>query len=111
MARRKIYLAGCMRGRPQLNAPEFRKYAQILRDRGYHVFNPVEATEDIYGDGIFENEAELAVVDERLMFSIDLEWLCNDAEMIALIPGWRDSRGATAERAVAIALGLAVMEL
>jgi hypothetical protein len=41
----------------------------------------------------------------------DLAWICAEADAVALLPGWKDSKGATAERATAIALGLHVIEL
>ena len=41
----------------------------------------------------------------------DLEFICLEADGIALLPGWENSKGAAAERATAIALGLHVMTI
>ena len=41
----------------------------------------------------------------------DLVWICLEADAIALLRGWRFSKGARAEHAAAVALGLQVIEL
>ena len=41
----------------------------------------------------------------------DLWWICKHAEAVALIPGWGNSAGATAELYAARALNLRVIEL
>ena len=41
----------------------------------------------------------------------NLAYICLQADGIALLPGWRNSMGAMAEYAVALALGLSVIEL
>ena len=47
----------------------------------------------------------------REALGVDLAWICTHADGIALLPGWRNSKGATAEHAAAVALGLEVIEL
>ena len=42
----------------------------------------------------------------REALGADLAWICAEADAVAMLPGWETSRGATAERATAIALGL-----
>lgn len=94
----KVYLAGKMRGIPELNFPAFHAAAAKLRAEGHHVFNPAEL-----GDNPAWTIRDYA--------AIDLAWICNHAEAIALLPGWRNSPGATAEHATAVWLGLEVVEL
>ncbi len=91
----KIYLAGPMRGLPGFNFPEFHKYAALLRSRGHEVFSPAEVR--IPQDNM------------RAIFATEMDWICREAEAIALMPGWMQSKGARAEAALAIALDLKVM--
>lgn len=111
----KVYLGGGMRGLPNFGREAFRYWAEKLRSEGHEVFSPAEHSEELYGSHIYANNPEgdeaLAGIDGRLVFEHDLVWLCRHADAIALIPGWQNSKGATAERAVAIALGLKVLEL
>lgn len=93
----RIYLAGKMRGEPDLNFPAFFEAAELLRMRGHVVFNPAE------------NSAHDA--DIRTCLAIDTAWICSSAEAIALLPGWEHSRGAKAELALSEALGHKVMYL
>ena len=111
----KIYLAGPMRGKPYFNAPAFRRWTETLRGEGHEVFSPVENTETLYPvQGVYDNEEgdeDAAGIDGRVVFAADLAWICAEAECVALMPGWTGSKGATAECAVAKALGLRIMEL
>lgn len=47
----------------------------------------------------------------RVALGVDLGWICAEADAVALLPGWERSKGATAERAAAVALGLEIIEL
>ena len=114
----KLYLAGPMRGIPEFNFPAFHKAAAELRAAGYEVFNPAER--DIERDGKDWGKVvpsgDLAAIEQqgfslRVALGEDLEWICKHAEGIALLPGWENSIGATAEYATAIALGLKVVFL
>jgi len=111
----KIYLAGKMRGVPNLNREAFRYWAAILRGEGHEVFSPAEHTERIYGDAVYRDnptgDEAAAGIDGRVVFAADLEWICRHAEAVALMPEWETSLGAQAERAAAIALGLKVIDL
>jgi len=108
----KIYLAGAMRGLPNFNREAFRYWAAKLRAEGHEVYSPIENGEKLYGARIYENNPEgdevRLGVDGRLVFEHDLVWICRHADAVALIPGWENSKGAKAERAVAEALGAAV---
>ena len=110
----KVYLAGKIRGLPQFGREAFRKGAAELRSAGHEVFCPAENTERLYGAAVYEadhGDEEAAGIDRRLVFGLDLDWICRHAEVVALLPGWETSPGATAERAVALALDLQIWEL
>jgi hypothetical protein len=85
-----------MRGIPELNFPVFHEAAALLRSQGHEVFSPAE----------IDNPT-----DDRKALEIELAWICRHAEAIALLPGWENSRGAKAERAVGEALGLKIIDL
>jgi hypothetical protein len=111
----KIYLAGKMRGLPNFGHQAFRDGAAKLRAEGHQVFSPVESTESVYGSNVYrdnpEGDEDKAGIDGRLVFWLDLEFICKHADAIALLPGWENSKGARAELATAMALGLEVMKL
>lgn len=115
----KCYIAGPMRGIPEFNFPAFHAAADLMRSRGYEVFNPAAKDNERHGTDISKGNAagceELAAKEHgfnlREALGMDLAWICAEATAIALLPGWRNSKGATAEHATAIALGLDVIEL
>lgn len=92
-----------MRGIPEFNFPAFHAAAAKLRADGHDVFNPAENDEKMLARG--------EKVTIRNCLGIDLAWICAEAEAVALLPGWVNSKGARAEHATAIALGLQVILL
>ena len=112
----KIYLAGPMRRRPQFNRAAFRRWTESLRAKGHEVFSPQEHSEMMFGRGVTDNqdgdEQRIAQGDPltlpRTLFQFDLSWICTHADGVALLPGGQDSRGASAEAAVARALPIIV---
>lgn len=115
----KIYVAGPMRGIPEFNFPAFHAAAVTLREAGHIVFNPAEADNEIHGTDISKGNAtgdeDIAAADHgfnlREALARDLAFICAHADAVALLPGWQNSKGATAERAVGVALGLKIIEL
>ena len=115
----KIYLAGPMRGIPEFNFPAFFAAAAQLERKGHIVFNPAAKDNEKYGTDISvgnrEGKEDIAASQHgfslREALGADLAWICAEAEAVALLPGWRNSKGATAEYATAVALGLEVIEL
>lgn len=98
----KVYLSGAMSGLPDQNFPEFHRCAKILRDKGFEVFSPAEQDE---ADGLVDQpETPWAVFLRR-----DIKALM-DCEAIAMIPGWRKSKGACLEHYNAVALGMPVYD-
>jgi hypothetical protein len=114
----RIYIAGPMRGIPYFNSPEFDRVAGIWRAVGYvkEVCNPCDHDRDVYGPEIFNSPtgdvADIAHLGfdhvETLLW--DLDWIARKATTIVCLPGWRASTGATAEVALALALGKTVIE-
>lgn len=113
----RIYLAGPMSNIPHFNYPAFNAAAAELRSAGHVVFNPAEHDIETFGKdisnptGCAETAAKEHGFDRRAALKADLSWICDNAEGIALLPGWERSSGANAERALATALGLKIIDL
>src|SRR5689334_4430148 len=114
-----IYVAGPMRGIPEFNFPAFNAATQKLRQDGHFVFNPAERDMERHGTdiskgnstGSLEQAAKEHGFNLRDALCDDLTFICKTADAVALLPGWQRSKGATAERATAEALGLEIIEL
>mgnify|MGYP001581332383 CR=1 FL=1 len=119
----KIYIAGPMRGFKDFNFPAFFKTAEILRQQGHIVFNPAERDTNAHGAERLKSETgsedevahNLGYTEGRQLarecFLADTQWICSQADAIYVLPGWEKSRGATAERALGIAIGLEIVEV
>lgn len=94
----KIYVAGPMRDLPGHNFSTFNEATARLRAAGHTVCNPAELSGD---ESIVCKDTGL-----REALGADLAWICAEADAIALLPGWENSKGAKAEYHTAIALGL-----
>lgn len=92
----RIYIAGPMRGRPNLNREAFHAAALKYRQSGYDVFDPAAA-----------NLEKLPL--HRIMAYV-LDQLCQ-SEAIALLPGWWRSGGARIEWMLAKYLKLKILYL
>ncbi len=117
-----IYLAGPMRGIPDFNFPAFMQAAKGLRNQGHNVFNPAERDiERAIEEGkpqVWQNETgDIAQAeasgnfDRRVAIMDDLTYIIQEADAIALLPGWEASKGANAEMWTAKFLDLEVIEL
>lgn len=108
----RLYLAGPMTGIEHFNFPAFDAAAEKLRFAGHTVFNPAENDRDSGFEGIGTSgdprEAAASGFNLREALKQDLSWICDHAEGVALLPGWSQSKGATAEIALAQALGIPV---
>lgn len=113
----KIYLAGPMTGIPFFNYPAFDAAASILRADGHEVFNPADHDREMFGGdisnetGSAEQSAADHGFDRRAALKADLSWICDNAEGIAMLPGWEKSSGANAEIALSRALSLEIIYL
>lgn len=106
----KVYLAGPMSGIKDFNFPAFDKAAQTLTDLGYEVFNPAQNDRDNGFDatGLDGSMASATFKGFNLRHALkqDLTWICENADCLALLPGYARSKGVMAEIALANALGL-----
>ncbi len=116
----KVYLSGPMRGKPYFNFPAFLWAAALLRKKGYTVFSPAERDIDLFGPGIYENNptgsTEVAYqqgydIKIREVLHEDLTWICREAEAIVVLPRWYNSKGAKAEVATGLAIGIPMYHL
>lgn len=115
----KIYIAGPMRGIPEFNFPAFHAAAAKLRAEGHEIFSPAEADNLHHGVDISKGNTtgDETLAASEYGFNLrdalirDLTWICKHADAIGRLPGWRNSKGATAESAVGEALGLNLFDI
>ncbi|MEO8640911.1 DUF4406 domain-containing protein [Pseudomonas sp.] len=91
----RLYLAGPMTGFEDFNFPAFNKMAADLRARGYVVENPAE-------HGVV-TDADWA---DYMAYDLTRLGLCG---MVAVLPGWVNSKGARLEVHIARELGMTVV--
>lgn len=107
----RVYVAGPMSGRPGFGFDAFFDAEDRLVLDGHEVFNParkdLEKGFDPHGLTGHEDLAALGF-DLREALAMDTAWICQHADAVFMLPGWSSSKGATAERALALALGLQV---
>lgn len=116
---KRCYVAGPMRGIKEFNFPAFNAAAAKLRDAGWIVFNPAEKDNERHGTDISKGNvtgdesiaAQQHGFNLREALALDLDFICREADAVALLPGWERSKGANAEKATAEALGLEIIFL
>lgn len=94
----RVYVAGPMTGYPDFNYPAFFAAERALRNLGYDPINPAR-TEGREGCKTWLDFMRAALRDIA------------DADAIATLPGWWDSRGASCEYRIGNDLGLPVFSL
>lgn len=88
----KLYIAGPMTGLPEFNYPAFAHAEQRLQQAGFETLNPARRPADPSWTWVDYMRPALRDVTE--------------ADGLALLPGWQESRGAKLEVDVALALDL-----
>lgn len=108
----KVYVAGPMRGIPDFNFPEFDRASRWLRKQGFIVINPADL-DRLSGD----NQETFNALDEagqrefsKTVIQRDIDAI-KECDAIALLPGWRESKGANVEWKLAEFLGLEILHL
>lgn len=95
----RVYLSGKITGRdPDETAKQFEHYANMFREKyGAEVLNPLE-------NGLPRESrwTDHMRADVKLMM---------DADLVAMLPGWRSSKGANIERELARALSIEIVDL
>jgi hypothetical protein len=116
--RRRCYLAGPMRSKPNFNHPAFDEAALSLRARGWLVYNPAEMDRVLDGHNYLgysiEEQEKVGLTNARRYAQRDLNIVINelraeDGDAIVLLPDWEQSIGSNAERAVGIWVGLRIL--
>ena len=109
----KAYLAGPMRGIKEFNFPHFLAVGRDLTEEwGFEVFNPaqhdIDRGFDFSGYAGTEDLSEIGF-DLRQSLGDDLEFVAREADVVVVLHGWEKSKGARAEVATALALGIPVV--
>ncbi len=99
----KIYLAGPMTGYQNLNFPAFHAEAARLRELGHEVINPAELNNE--DPALTFETPEAYVAHWRDCMRVDIAALLN-CETVALLDGWKASKGARLEHHIAMELGM-----
>lgn len=102
-----------MRGYKQYNFPAFEYAAARLRGLGFEVFSPAEADRERHPELDWDNMTGDLAIDFpagspftlKQALGVDLAYICDEADIIALLPGWEKSSGVGAELPTAKALG------
>lgn len=113
---KSVYIAGPMRGIPEFNFPAFFQAEDEYTKQGFRVFNPARKDQDQYGDKLWKgnktgSEAEASAntgFNIRDALAWDTQVICLECTDILMLKGWEKSSGASAEWALARALGLEI---
>jgi hypothetical protein len=97
-----LYLAGPMRGKPQFNFPLFDSVAATLRGKGFTVISPAELDDpDTRRLALNSPDGEAGEFFNGQTFGDflgrDIKEVLDNADGVALLPGWQDSVGASIE--------------
>lgn len=109
--KRRIYIAGPMRGRPMFNFPAFDAAKEFLEKFGWEVVSPADL-DRAEGFDPCKAEGQYTTVDQAFMEKArkrDLDAL-QTCDAIYMLRGWENSVGATAEHAVAEWMGIEVFD-
>jgi hypothetical protein len=96
-----IYIAGPVTGLPDFNYPAFHRAADALLDQGYVVLNPVDT----------EQHNDTGKPQRWDWYMRHALRMVLEAQALALLPRWEQSKGATLEVQVATALDLPIKPL
>lgn len=104
-----VYLAGPITGIPKHNFPAFDHAKRKLQKRGYKVVSPADIDRS-FGITGKEKASELSKALIRKVMLKELGEIFN-CDMVALLPGWKHSKGAAVEIAWAHVWEIPVMPL
>lgn len=109
---RVAYIAGPVSGHDDLNRPAFHAAARHLRDKGWKTLVPLDYANTPLAQAEAEEHGKGAVGmkgwQEAMRRSI---CLLLAAERVYVLPGWKESRGASTEVMIAMAVGIPVYDV
>lgn len=91
---RRIYIAGPMTGHYGFNFHMFDRAAHDLAEKGWEPINPAQMDREV-GFDPYRDKPDAAFLQAAL--ERDCAALINDAEAMAMLPGWENSTGARGE--------------
>ncbi|MNS73388.1 hypothetical protein D3C72_1068270 [compost metagenome] len=102
------YIAGPVSGKdPAIVGEMFNRQAEILESQGYKVVNPVTYVAELIA-AYFKQFGEYLNDDvpwqRKLILNACISKMAM-CEEVHLLPGWKDSKGATMERDIALRMG------
>jgi uncharacterized protein DUF4406 len=100
--RKRVYIAGPMRGLPQHNFPAFHAAADLWRTWGWEVVSPAEIDQKLDGFDGSNPEAEKPF---HVVMRRDIEAILT-VDAIAFLPGFERSQGSKIEHMVGATLSL-----
>lgn len=98
----KLYIAGPMTGYPAHNADAFHVAVVTLRAAGYQVVTPIEVDRRV--DPTFLHRTDTATPEQVARFQAASMCELATCDGVAMIPGWRESRGTQQELDLACSL-------
>jgi hypothetical protein len=101
----KIYIAGPMRGIKNFNFPAFFEAEERIRAACHSPVNP--ARRDVEQDGFNPASSEPRPFIEYMRLDLPMVM---DCDAVAVLPGWRKSKGASLEVHVAVECGLDILD-
>lgn len=104
-----FYIAGPISGYEDHNAPAFYAAEESLVAMGVpskQIFNPIRHEGSLMVQKGLVKDTQEAY---RMCMAIDCDWICKQATAMYMLSGWERSRGATAEHALAVCLGLRIL--
>lgn len=112
----KMYISGPMSGIAAFNIPAFDHAAQLLRRMGNEVLSPAEIDGPVTREILLKSPAgdhgDLPAAETYGFYlSRDMKIIIDEhPDVIVTLPGWKDSKGAKMELAVAAAMGIPQVE-
>lgn len=105
---KRVYIAGPMRGIPELNFPEFYRVEKVWSDMGWSVVNPAQMDKE-HGYVPTKEQTFFSNLSIEQAMSRDLPAVAS-CQAIALMRGWEKSQGANLELQHARTLGKEVYD-
>jgi len=105
MSPQRIYLAGPVTGLPDANKPAFAFAQQQIERMGHFAINPHTLVANARINPA-DWQACMRLCINRLTMGAGLT--SQPIDMVVMLPGWQQSRGATLERTIALTLGIPV---